>query len=254
MTPAPARVVLITGAASGIGAATARLIAGPGTALALATRSNAAGLALVAAECERSGSLVTMHLGDLEESGEGRRVVEATRAAFGHVDQVVSNSGHAHRCAIENLTVADLERSFRAMPMAFLEIVGAALPDLLESRWARVVAVSSFVAHAFGTGGFHFPATGAAKAAVEALAKSMAVQLAPKGITVNCVAPGFTEKDAKPSGTRAALDMREALPSIPTGSLTRSADVASMIAYLLSHEARQVTGQVMHVDGGLSLP
>ncbi len=246
-------MVLVTGAASGIGAATAKRLAGAGTALVLHTRANAAGLQAVAAECRDAGSEVAPVLADLAEPGAPARLVSEGRAAFGALDQIVSNAGFAHRARFGELAPGDLHRSFEAMPVAFLGLVEAALPDLTGSPWGRVVAVTSFVAHRFGTGGLHFPASGAAKAALEALARSLAAQLAPRGVTVNCVAPGFTRKDAVGPAATSPDAMERTRALIPTGRLCTPEDIAAAVLFLMSREAAQITGQVLHVDGGMSL-
>ena len=246
------RVVLITGAASGIGAATARRLAGPGTALVLHTRGNAAGLNAVAEGCRAAGSEVATALGDLADPDAAPRLVADARSAFGRLDQIVSNAGYAQRSEFGQLGAEDLRRAFEVMPLAFFGLVDAALPDLEASGWGRVVVISSFVAHLFGTNGLHFPASGAAKAALEALAKSLAAQLAPCGVTVNCVAPGFTRKDSSGHATPQAA-MEQARAVIPTGRLCTPEDIATATAFLLSREAAQITGQVIHVDGGMGL-
>lgn len=246
-------MVLVTGAGSGIGGAVARRLAEPGTALLLHTRLNLEGLEAVAAEARGAGAEVETALGDLAEAQTAERLVARARATWGTLDQIVSNAGFARKGTFGSLSAAELERSLEAMPVAFLRLVEAALPDLVSSGWGRIVVVSSFVAHRFGTGGLHFPASGAAKAALEALANSLAAQVASRGVTVNCVAPGFTRKD--PTGHAAtspeALERTRAL--IPTGRLCEPEDIAAAIAFLLSREAGQITGQVLHVDGGLSL-
>lgn len=246
------RVVLVTGAASGIGAATARRLAGPGTALLLHTRGNAAGLDAVAQACRAAGSEVAAALADLADPEAAPRLVADARSAFGRLDQIVSNAGYAQRSEFGQLGAQDLRHAFEVMPLAFFGLVDAALPDLEASNWGRVVVISSFVAHLFGTNGLHFPASGAAKAALEALAKSLAAQLAPRGATVNCVAPGFTRKE---SGHAATLPetMEKARAVIPTGRLCSPDDIAAATVFLLSREAAQITGQVVHVDGGLGL-
>jgi NAD(P)-dependent dehydrogenase (short-subunit alcohol dehydrogenase family) len=245
-------VVLVTGAASGIGAATARRLAGPDTALLLHTRGNAAGLDAAAEACRGAGSEVVTALADLADPEAAPRLVADARSAFGRLDQIVSNAGYAQRSEFGQLGAQDLRRAFEVMPLAFFGLVDAALPDLETSGWGRVVVISSFVAHLFGTNGLHFPASGAAKAALEALAKSLAAQLAPCGVTVNCVAPGFTRKDSGHAATPPEA-MERARSVIPTGRLCSPDDIAAATAFLLSREAAQITGQVVHVDGGLGL-
>lgn len=246
------RVVAITGAASGIGAAIARRIAAPDAALVIHTRRNVDGLAAVADELRGRGSDTETVTGDLADAAVPVAIIETARTRFGRIDQIVSNAGQASRAQFGALTAADLEASFAAMPVAFARMIETALPDLERSAWGRVVAVSSFVAHRFGDAGLLFPATSAAKAALEALAKALAFQLAPTGTTVNCIAPGFTAKER--GGHAAAPDsQRAAIAATPSGRLGKPADIAATAAFLLGREAAHITGQVIHVDGGLTL-
>jgi len=248
------RVVIVTGTGSGIGAAIARTIAGPGTALMLHTRKNEAGLAAVAEACAAKGASVATILGDLTDADIPAAIVAATKQKFGRVDQIVSNAGQAQRARFGELTAADLQKAFDAMPMAFFRMIEAALPDLQVSDWGRVVVISSFVAHVFGTNDLLFPTTAAAKAALEALAKSLASQLGPDGVTVNCVAPGFTRKDQTGHAATSSAKQESAALITPTGRLAEPIDIAETTAFLLSRGAGQITGQVIHVDGGLMLP
>ncbi|MCP4386502.1 MAG: SDR family oxidoreductase, partial [Hyphomicrobiales bacterium] len=120
------------------------------------------------------------------------------------------------------------------------------------SQWGRVVSLSSFVANDFGINGTIFPATAAAKAATEALTRALAFELARKGVTVNCIAPGYTRK----VGGHAAISAdawTAAAEATPNGRIAEPEDVAATVAFLLSREARHITGQVIRVDGGLSL-
>jgi len=254
LTEAIGRVVIVTGAASGIGSAIARTIAGPKTDLVLHTRKNEDGLARVLDACRAAGSCSEGRLGDLAEPDTAAALVGFARERFGRVDQIVSNAGQAARSRFGDLGPEQLDDAFQSMPMAFLRLVTAGLDDLKRSGWGRVVAVSSFVAHGFGTADFHFPATGAAKAALEALVRSLAVQLADTGTTANIVVPGFTRKDAGGHRAVASQLLAQAVATTPTGRLTEPTDVAAAVRFLLGRESGQITGQALHVDGGLLLP
>lgn len=251
--PSPT-VIVITGAGSGIGAAIARRLATPNTALLLHTRGNREGLETVAAACRAKGADVSLAFGDLSTPDVAASVITSARSAFGPADIVVSNAGVAHKSRFGEMTENDLRFALEIIPMAFFRLVDAALPDLVASENGRVIAISSFVAHAFGTNDMLFPASSAAKAALEALAKALAVQLGPDGVTVNCVAPGFTRKDVTGHRATSSSVMSQTAEITPTRRIAEPSDIAEAVAYLASPGARQVTGQVLHVDGGLLLP
>jgi NAD(P)-dependent dehydrogenase (short-subunit alcohol dehydrogenase family) len=248
-------VAIITGAASGIGAATARLIAPRCRHLVLHGRGSSQEarerLATTAAACRTLGTDVTMLTADLAEPGAGRRIVEDTLARCGALDHLVSNAGFADKRGISELTRADLDRSFATMTGAFFELAQAARPALAASQQGRIVLVSSFVAHRFAKDGL-FPASSAAKAGAEALARSLAAELASQGTTVNAVVPGYTRKDSGHTALSADA-WRKAAEATPLGSIGEPEDVAQLIAFLLSPAARHITGQSIAVDGGLSL-
>lgn len=247
------RVILLTGAASGIGAATARALAGPGTALLLHTRGNAEGLDRVAGEARAADAAVETILADLTDADAPEKLISAAIDRFGRIDQIVSNAGFADKRRFGDVDAAALRQSLAAITEAFFGLVTAALPHLEASKWGRVVAVSSFVAHSFGVNDTIFPVSAAAKSGLESLAKALAYQLAPSGTTVNCVSPGYTQKD---SGAHAAVSgdgWQKAAAAAPMNSLTQPADVAAATAFFLSREAERITGQVLHVDAGLSL-
>jgi NAD(P)-dependent dehydrogenase (short-subunit alcohol dehydrogenase family) len=189
------RRIIITGAASGIGAALCARLAGPGTSLLVHTRANEAGLRRVADEAAAAGSTVACELGDLAEPRCAVNLVEAALDTFGGVDGLVSNAGFPDLTPFEELDDDKLRRSFESMTGAFLRLVQAAAPALENSALGRVVAVSSFVAHRFHMGGDNFPASAAAKAGLEALVRSLAQRLATRAVTVNCVVPGYIRKD-----------------------------------------------------------
>lgn len=247
------RVAIVTGAASGIGAAICKRLAVPGARLVVHTRANRAGLKAIAKAARAAGAEVASVVGDMRKDKTAATLVAAALDSFGGIDRLVCNAGFPDRTPIGKLTVAGLNHSFDAMTAGFLRLVTAALPHLDASPRGRVVAVTGHAAHRFRLGGLRFPATAAAEAGVEALAKSLAAQLSPTGVTVNCVVPGFIRTGSGLYGDDDGEGRRYASQLVPLGRLGTVEEVAATVAFLLSAEAGYITGQAIHVSGGLDL-
>ncbi|MBT6137864.1 MAG: SDR family oxidoreductase [Rhodospirillaceae bacterium] len=245
------RTIVVTGAASGIGARISLRLARPGDQLFIHTRANSDGLERIAETLRDQGCTVETGLWDLAETGAGRRLVEAVQAAFGGIDVMVQNAGYANRSPLGEATDAEFEAAHGAIARAFFEMSGASMDALKASPMGRVIAIGAFGPHVWRTNAPVFPATAAAKASLEATAKALALQLAPDGVTVNVVAPGFIEKEP---GTHMALTPESIAQShavIPMGRHGTMEEVAAVVEFLASKDAGYVTGQVIHVNGGL---
>ena len=246
-------IILITGASRGIGAALARRLAAPGVALMLATGHARDQLRSVAAECRQAGAEVANEVRDLAEPETAAELVALCQHRFGGLDQLVHVAGFAERRPFGELSTARLQYSLTVIEQAFAELVTAALPLLAQSSRARVVAVSSFLAHCHQLVGGSYPASAAAKAGLEAMVKSLAAQLAGSGCTVNCVVPGYIQKDAGSESSLTAQQWQEVIQKIPLHRLGLPDEVAGAIEFLLSDTAAYITGQALHVNGGLTL-
>lgn len=244
------RRILVTGASSGIGAATVRAMAAPGTAIVVHARRSLEAAERVAGEARALGAEAHVLLHDLAEPEAPAALVTEAVARLGGLDVLVSNAGFADRTPATELTDEAMARSLDTVLWGFLRLARAAGPHLRAGVRPRLVAVSSFVAHLFRHDAANFPATAVGKAGVEALLRTLAMEWAPD-VTVNAVAPGYTQKDP---GAQAAFTeaQREAVAArVPLGRLGTPAEMAAAICFLASAEAGYVTGQVLHVNGGL---
>jgi 3-oxoacyl-[acyl-carrier protein] reductase len=244
------KTVMVTGAGSGIGAATCRRLAALGHDLVIHTGRRQEAAEALARQCPAVKCRVVV--GDLVAPQTIAALTEAAQA-LGDLTGVVANAGFADKRSIAQLDDTAMERSLQAMVVSLAHLMRATLPLLEPSGQGRFVAVSSFVAHRFTLGASTFPATAAAKAGIEALVKAAAVEYAGRGITVNAVAPGYVRKDNPQSASMTEEELKRAAARVPVGRLATPDDIAAPIAFLLSPEAAYITGQVLHVDGGITL-
>ena len=240
--------MLVTGAGSGIGAAIAAQASAAGAAVAVndldPDRATETGDRLVA----DGATDVAVVAGDVSAPEPAADVVARAVAALGGLDGLVNNVGIVRPGMLASVSLEDWDATFRVDVTAHLLCSRAALPSLREAGGA-IVNISSLVASyaAPGSGAYS-----AAKAAVVGLTQQMALEWARDGVRVNAIGPGLI------SGTRFASSSDEAVQSrrqhvAPLGRTGRPDDIASVAVFLLSDAARYVTGQFLHVDGGLGI-
>lgn len=244
------QVAIITGASSGIGATTADRLALRYGGLVLHARKSAEALEAVAERIRKQGTTVVTVLGDLVDAATAGALVEAASGTFGRLDGIVANAGFPISTSFAEGGRDDLEHGFRGNVFSFFDLVRAAEPLIRLSPAGRIVAVGSFTAHAFRTDLRQFPLSAASKGALETAVRSLALHLSNSGVTVNCIVPGFIRKDAGTGGL-SSEELEESRKRIPLGRIGRPADVAAAIDYLMSEDAGYVTGQSLHVSGGL---
>lgn len=235
-----AQTVFITGGSRGIGAACVRAFAAAGWQVAFTyrvSRETAGALA------DETGALALC--ADLHEEAAIRRAAAEARGHFGAPDAVVCNAGVAEQKLFQDITDADWQRMLEVNLLGAVRTIRALLPDLLHRKSGSIVTVSSMWGQTGASCESHYAAS---KAALIGLTKSLAQELGPSGIRVNCVAPGVidTEMNAMHSGeTMQALAMET-----PLGRIGTAAEVADSVLYLCSERASFITGQVLGVTGG----
>lgn len=242
MTRTQQPVAVVTGAGSGIGRATACRLAADGYRLTLAGRRQPA-LQETAGLVPAAQPVVAVC--DVTNAEAVGAMVAVTRETFSRVDVLVNNAGISRTASIADVTLSQWREVMAVDVESVLALTQALLPELLESR-GSVVNVAS-VAGLGGDPGMS--AYNAAKGAVVNLTRSLAVELAPRGVRVNAVAPSLTTTDAVADIPES--DVVEFHRRIPMGRGAEPAEVADVIAFLAGYDARFVTGVVVPVDGGL---
>ena len=242
------KVVIVTGAGSGIGAATARRFAREGARVVLVGRRREA-LEVVAHHCGAAAEGQTLcHAADVADQGAVEAMVAATVSCFGRIDVLVNNAGIAPVGPFAETPIDDWRRVMAIDVDGVLFCCRAALPHLLETRGC-IVNTSSVS----GLGGdWNMSFYNAAKGAVTNLTRALALELGERGVRVNAVNPSFTITDMTKDMEQDSALMERFKERIPLGPPAQPDDIAGVIAFLASDDARFVTGVNLPVDGGLS--
>ncbi len=239
------KTALVTGASGGIGSAIAMALAGQGARVALSgTRAEA----LDAVAAQIGGNVVTLPC-NLDNSDAVEQLIPAAIEALGgKLDILVNNAGVTRDNLVMRMKDEEWSDVIRINLEAAFRLIRAASKPMMKARVGRIITITSVVGTTGNPGQANYAAS---KGALTAMSKALAQELASRNITVNCVAPGFITSpmtEGLPEAQKQALTAR-----IPAGRLGDGAEIAAAVVYLASDEAAYVTGQTMHVNGGMAM-
>lgn len=242
------RVALVTGGSRGIGRGIALRLAQDGARIAIAYRSNKAAAQQTLRQLQTNGADCVAVETDIADAARAEQLVKTVADRFGRLDIVVNNVGDFRWGTVGDSSAEDWQHIFASNLMTVLFVSRAALPLMRRGRWGRIINLGAVGAErAFGQA--KISAYAAAKAAVVALSRSLALEEAKNGITVNIVNPSsIDEKDLSLDEARRIRDAR-----FPIGRPPTAEDVAASVSFFASEEAEYVTGQVVNVSGGWML-
>lgn len=236
---------LVTGASGGIGSAIAKALVAQGAKVALSgTREDA----LKAVQAEIGGDTVILpcNLGD--PAAVDALVPSAVEALGGKLDILVNNAGVTRDNLVMRMKDEEWDQVISVNLEAAFRLIRAATKPMMKARFGRVITITSIVGTTGNPGQANYAAS---KAGLVGMSKALAQELASRNITVNCVAPGFISSamtDGLPDAQKEAL-----LTKIPAGKLGEGSDIAAAVVYLASPDASYVTGQTLHVNGGMAM-
>ncbi|MEO6040811.1 MAG: 3-oxoacyl-[acyl-carrier-protein] reductase [Croceibacterium sp.] len=239
---------LVTGASGGIGSAIARALAAQGARLAL-SGSNASKLRSFREELNEVSAIDHVEITcDLSNPVQVEELVPAAVDTFGKLDILVNNAGITRDNLAMRMKDEEWDQVIRINLEAAFRLMRSAAKPMMKARFGRIVSVTSVVGATGNPGQVNYAA---AKAGLVGMTKSYAQEVASRGITANCVAPGFIRTamtDALPEAQKQALNGR-----IPMARMGEGEDIGAAVAYLCSREAGYVTGQTLHVNGGMAM-
>ena len=235
---------LVTGATGGLGSEIARALHAQGASVALSgTRAEV--LETLAKDLGDRTAIVPCNLSDAQSVDN---LPKAASEALGGLDILISNAGVTRDQLLMRMKDEDWETVIKVNLEAHFRLCRASMRGMMKSRWGRIIGITSVVGVTGNPGQANYAAS---KAGMIGFSKALAQEVASRGVTVNCVAPGFI---ASPMTDALNDDQKGAiLAKIPAGDLGKGSDIAAACVYLASHEAGYVTGQTLHVNGGMAM-
>lgn len=242
------RVALVTGGSRGIGRAISLELASQGMAVAVNYASRAAAAEEVVQEIRSAGGTANAFAADVSQEAAVAALFDEVTASLGPVTVLVNNAGITRDNLLLRMTVDEFDQVIATNLRSAFLCTKAALRGMLKAKWGRVVSIASVAGVAGNPGQANYAAS---KAGLIGFSKSVAKEVGSRGITVNVVAPGFIETDMTEA---LGEEVRSAsLPSIALGRFGAAGEVAAAVGFLAREDAGYITGQVLGVDGGLSL-
>lgn len=240
------KVALVTGASRGIGRAIALSLAEAGADVAINYSGNEAKAMEVVSEIEKLGRKAIAIRANVANSQEVEQMVNQVLDSFGKLDILVNNAGITRDNLIMRMKEEDWDAVIDTNLKGVFNCIKAVTRPMMKQRSGKIINISSVVAVAGNAGQANYTA---AKAGVIGLTKTTARELASRGITVNAIAPGFIETDM--TDVLNENIRTEMMKTIPLGRLGKPEDVAKAVRFLASPDADYITGQLLHVDGGM---
>ena len=239
------KVALVTGGARNIGRAISRALAAGGAAVMVNARSSRAQAEQTVALIQSAGGRAALHIADISYAGAVAAMLEAAVDEFGRLDMLVNNAALRAETPFEEMKRDEWRRILsNTLDGAFL-CAQACLPHMVRAGGGSIVNIGGMTAHKGATGRAHVVT---AKAGLTGMTRALALELAPHGITVNCVVPGTIETLRGLPGAPERPAHRQGLP--PVGRRGAPDEVASAVRFLCGPGARYITGQSLHVNGG----
>jgi NAD(P)-dependent dehydrogenase (short-subunit alcohol dehydrogenase family) len=242
------KVAVVTGGTRGIGKAITLALAEQGTHVCASYVSNRESAEAMRNEVEKLGYSISVHQMDVGEPGDCVRFINESVETYGHVDYLINNAGINIDRTVRRMTIEEWHTVMRINISGCFYMVKAVVEHMIERGSGRIVNISSIIGETGNVGQANYAT---AKSGMHGLTKSLALELAKKGITVNCVAPGFIDTDMMASVPENVLE--NIVERIPVGRLGGAEEVAYVVASLLDDRASYVTGAVIPVNGGLDM-